>query len=358
MHTIPLDAVPVAGAVDREVAPTGIVLRRSPLALRHELDPTLERLVTMPAGMRLELLTDAHTLELDVMCTVLVVANIQTMAAVFDLVVDGELRSSVTASEATQLVIDPATRAMTAVPGEPATIRFDDLPGIAGTRVEVWLPHRSVVELRAVRVDEGASVTPLPRRRRWVHHGSSISHCLEVDHPTDAWPSITARRADVDLVNLGVAGSCHLDQHVARTIRDLAVDLVSVKAGINIVEASTMKERAFVPALHGFLDTVRDGHPDVPIVVSSPIISPRFEDAESSPDTLTMRRVRELVPEIVAARMAAGDAQLHFVDGLALFGADDVSDLPDGLHPNRAGYARIGERFHDLAFDAGRPFAA
>ncbi len=70
-----------------------------------------------------------------------------------------------------------------------------------------------------------------------------------------------------------------------------------------------------------------------------------------------MRRVRELVPEIVAARVGAGDTRLHVVDGLSLFGTDDVGDLPDGLHPNAAGYRRIGERFHDLAFAGSGPFA-
>ena len=28
-----------------------------------------------------------------------------------------------------------------------------------------------------------------------------------------------------------------------------------------------------------------------------------------------------------------------------LFGADDAADLPDDLHPNPAGYVRMGERF-------------
>ena len=359
MLTIPLDAVPIAGEVDREVTATGVVFRRSPLALRHQLDPD-------PGAARDDARRDAprrthrraRELELDVLCSVLVVRGIRSMDAVFDLVVDGELRSSATASAATHLVIDPVSREMTVEPGGPSTIRFDDLPGTAGTRVEVWLPHRSVVELRAVRISDGASVDAPPPRRRWVHYGSSISHCLEVDHPTDAWPTITARRADVDLVNLGVAGQCMLDAHVARTIRDLDVDLVSVKAGINIVEQGAMKERAFVPALHGFLDTVRDRHPHVPVVVATPIIWPQFEDAESAAGAITMRQVRQLVPEIVAARVAAGDTQLHLVDGLALFGNDDVADLPDGLHPNAAGYRRIGERFHDLVFVTGGPFAA
>jgi lysophospholipase L1-like esterase len=68
--------------------------------------------------------------------------------------------------------------------------------------------------------------------------------------------------------------------------------------------------------------------------------------------------VRELEGEIVAARCRAGDRNLHLLQGPDLFGPDDVSDLPDGLHPNAAGYRRMGERFHALAFTGEGPFAA
>ena len=132
--TIPLEAVPIGGAVDRDVTVDAIIPRRSPGSLRHQLDPGSSLLVTMAAGMRVGLLTDARSLELDVMVTVLDPGEVMPLPAVFDLVVDGELRSSVTAS-----------------------IRFDDLPGDASVGVEVWLPHRSVVELREVRVSEEGS---------------------------------------------------------------------------------------------------------------------------------------------------------------------------------------------------------
>jgi lysophospholipase L1-like esterase len=47
---------------------------------------------------------------------------------------------------------------------------------------------------------------------------------------------------------------------------------------------------------------------------------------------------------------------LHLLEGTDLFGEDDLDDLPDGLHPNAAGYQRMGERFNALAFGPGGPF--
>ena len=56
--------------------------------------------------------------------------------------------------------------------------------------------------------------------------------------------------------------------------------------------------------------------------------------------------------------MAAGDAALYYLDGLALFDEPDLADLPDGLHPNAAGLRRIGERFAALTFGPEGPFAS
>ena len=63
--------------------------------------------------------------------------------------------------------------------------------------------------------------------------------------------------------------------------------------------------------------------------------------------------MRKIMSEIVAARRAQGDDALGYVDGLTLFSEDDQSELPDNLHPNAAGYVRIGERYADIAFGGG-----
>ena len=86
--------------------------------------------------------------------------------------------------------------------GDAGTVRFDgigDRPSDDdGMRdVEIWLPQsahrRSCGRCGSA---DGARVEP-PRhdRRRWVHYGSSISHCIEADGPADVWPAIAARNA-------------------------------------------------------------------------------------------------------------------------------------------------------------------
>ena len=74
----------------------------------------------------------------------------------------------------------------------------------------------------------------------------------------------------MELVNLGFGGSALLDPFVARTMRDTPADLISIKIGINLVNADVMRTAGVHPAVHGFLDTIRDGHPDTPLLVVSP----------------------------------------------------------------------------------------
>lgn len=373
------ERVRLAGLVDITPSARGGLTERLPAWARDQLlDPAIAFVSSMPSGGRLEFVTDSTSIELEVVLTRLRWGGVTPHSVTFDLVVDGRLVTSAAPGE-TDLISFPdrASTEFEMIHRDPSVIRFDDL-GPGAKHVEIWLPQNASAMLRELRLDAGGSLAAPPpaTRRRWVHYGSSISHCMEADRPTGVWPAVVARAHDLDLTNLGLAGQCHLDQFAARTIRDLPADLISLKLGINVVNADTMRERAFAPAVHGTLDTIRDGHPDVPIVVISPIICPAAEahpgptlptaagnfdvvdrPAELLPGALSLERIRELLASIVEQRRRNGDDLLHHLHGHELFGFDDVGDLPDGLHPDSDGYQRMGERFGSFAFGAGGPFA-
>jgi len=380
MRAIPFEAGPVevVGALELRRSPTGYSPRRLPAWTAPQIpDAFMDLIVQMTSGVRLAFRTTATCIELDAMVTAIRLEGELRAPTVFDLAVRGAHHRSEATDSGNTIVVDlsripPGARVE---PGAPCTLRFDALP--PGMKdVALWLPQAAAVELRALRIDAGAEVAPRVRTgRRWVHYGSSISHCMEAATPLGIWPAVAARRAGVELLSLGFAGQCHLDGFVARTIRELDADCISAKVGINIVNADSMKERCFVPALHAFLDTIRERKPVTPILLVSPILCPIAEDhvgptvragdhevvldgpAELRPGSLTLRRIREIVADVVEKRRAGGDANLYHLDGLALFGEADGGDLPDGLHPSAAGYARIGERFAERAFGTGGAFA-
>lgn len=374
----------IHGAVELERTQAGLLPHRLPAWARAQCpDPQLAMAEAQPSGVRLVLRTVATTVELVTLPTK---RRYGAMAprpdGVYDLLIDGRLVQQASAAGGNIMDIDMLSGSGKLLPGEPHTLRFDGLPPGDKT-VEIWLPHDEATELVALHAD--APVLPLASgaKRRWLHHGSSISQGSNATHPTGIWPVVAARLADVDLLNLGFGGSALLDPFTARTIRDLPADLISLKLGINLVNTDLMRLRAFGPAVHGFLDTVREGHPDIPLLVIAPICCPIHEttpgptmfdgkelkkgrllyramgnEAERRQGKLTLGIIREQLRKVVQQR-AQQDANIHYLDGSALYGVDDHAHLPlpDGLHPDGAAQRLIGQRFSDMVFRTG-PFGA
>ncbi|MFJ7262055.1 GDSL-type esterase/lipase family protein [Streptomyces globosus] len=380
----PITAALVRGAAELERTRHGLLPHRLPAAARAQCaDGQLAMAESQPSGVRLAFRTRATAVELDTLPTKRVHAGVPRPDGVYDLLVDGRLTAQGSARGGNTLVVDPADRSTELRPGPPATVRFAGLPGV-DKDVEVWLPHDETTELVALRTD--APVEPLPDSGRpvWLHHGSSISQGSTTASPTGTWPAVAAALGGADLVNLGLGGSALLDPFTARALRDTPADFVSLKVGVNVVNLDLMRRRAFGPALHGFLDTIREGRPDVPLLVVSPILCPVHEHTpgptaldpaslaagrpafraagdprEVPAGKLTLAVVREELARVVRERSAA-DPHLHHLDGLALYGpADEAAlPLPDNLHPDAAAHRLIGERFARIAFGAGGPFAA
>ncbi|WP_313166162.1 SGNH/GDSL hydrolase family protein [Massilia oculi] len=360
----------IHGAVEVEKTDAGFLPHRLPAWARvRSRDPQLAQAAAQGAGVRLAFQTASRWLELVVRAT----RPASGPDGVYDLLVDGRLARRASARGARPLKIDVRSGATTPVGAAMQTVRFDDLPGGRKT-VEIWLPHDQVTEVVALRSSAPVAALPALRKRRWLHHGGAISQGANAAHPTGTWPAVAALRAGVDLLNLGLSGNALLDPFLARTIRDLDADLISLKIGIDLVHTDLMRLRAFGPAVHGFLDTIRDGHPTTPLFVVSPLCSPIHEDVpgptrfetealaagrvlyraagdvhEIAQGKLTLGVIRQELEAIVSER-AAVDPALHYLDGRRLYGLADSARLVlrDALHPDGAGHRLIGERFAGL----------
>jgi hypothetical protein len=382
MIVTPFSEPLVRGAAELEQTARGIRPHRLPAWVRAQFpDPQLLSVEVQPSGVRIVFDTLARHLEFEVHPTRSVYRGVSRPRGRIDVFVDGERELSDELTGGDEIDVDLQTGSATPHPGPSHTTTLDALPpGVK--RIEAWLPHNEAVEL--VRMRSDAPLTPVEDSRRvWLHHGSSISHGSNAIEPSRIWPAIAARLGDVELVNLGLGGSAQVDPFLARVMRDTPADLISVKLGINVVNADAMRVRAFVPAVHGFLDTVRDGHPDTPLVLVSPIFCGIHEHTagpgafdpasfatgqvrfvatgtpgDESQGRLTLSVIRRELASLAERRSA--DPNLYLLDGTGLFGEADAAThpLPDDLHPGPEAHRLIGERFAAFAFAPGGPFAA
>jgi GDSL-like lipase/acylhydrolase family protein/salicyl acyltransferaes SsfX3-like protein len=384
MQSTPITAELVRGALELEPTEHGLLPHRLPARARAQCgDPMLLNAESQPSGVRLVFETRATAVELDTLRTRTTYVGAPDRAdGIYDLRVDGELVDQASVDGGNVIELDWTDGSTTTRPGPVGTVRFTGLPA-QDKLVELWLPWDETTELVELRTDAPVTAVPPGRRRVWLHHGSSISQGSIAASPSTTWVALAAARGGVDLVNLGFAGSALLDPFTARAMRDTPADLISVKIGINLVNMDLMRRRALGPAVHGFLDTIREGHPDTPLLVVSPLLCPIQEDtpgpgafdtealaegivrfvATGDPDEvaagrLTLRVIRDELAAVVEQRSAA-DPALSYLDGLSLYGEADHDELPlpDNLHPDAVTHRRIADRFAEATFGAGGPFS-
>lgn len=378
--TTPITADLIRGALDLEKTEIGIVPHRLPPQARAQFpDPQILMAESQPSGVQIVFRSTSTVIEIECRPTkVAYVGAPHRPHGIYELVVDGTFVAQGTAPCGNTLTIDMATGSAATQPGPTSSIRYDGLRA-SDKLIEIWLPHNEATELIAIRTDAPIETAPASHRQQWLHHGSSISHGSNAPNPRAIWPVVASSGRGIDLLNLGLGGSALLDPFTARAMRDAAADFISVKLGINIVNTDLMRLRAFAPAVHGFLDTIREGHPDTPLLVISAIACPIHEEtpgpcapaftddkvqfvatgdpAGVSTGKLTLRVIRAELERIVEQR-AAGDTNIHYLNGLDLYGEADLADhpLPDALHPDTATHQLIGERFARLAFGPDGPF--
>lgn len=284
----------------------------------------LQERAQMPAGMRLSFYSDATsiagTLE-----------DPDPESARLDLCCDGQFVGSVEIAGHTRFTFAP-------LPPSPAG---------KPRWIELWLPQFGILRLCSIElgasVDGGSpSVAPVQDTRpRWITYGSSITQCRGAESPTQTWPAIVARTRGYNLTCMGFGGECHLDIMVARTIRDLPAELISLCLGINVYGGASLSPRSFRPTVIGFVQTIREGHPDIPVIVMSPIYSPPREETANAVG-FNLPWMRQEIAAAVHILQEHGDGNLHYVDGLQILGPDHAHLLPDSLHPNAEGYKLMG----------------
>jgi lysophospholipase L1-like esterase len=324
MKSTDVMALEWVGVADLQVhAGGGIQPWRLPVDLLDFLDPRARFQAGNPSGVRIRFASSTRRVVLDV-------EPDAAQQRWFDLVADEGLLGRV--------VLEPGQTEVT----------FDGLLG--GVKVlELWLNHMyAPVIVRALRIDADASCERAPRctLQRILFHGSSITHGRQAAGPTETWPVGAARLVGLDPINLGLGGACRLGPSIARVIRDLPADYLNFCFGANVVMGASHNERAFRAGTIGFIQIVREGHPNTPLSIQGPIFSRPYETFEE-PEKFSLVRCRQVLAEVVECFQRHGDRRIFYGGDLELFGEPDEALLIDGVHPGAEGHPLMSRRYVD-----------
>lgn len=279
----------------------------------------------LPVGVRLELVGDADVLELDY----------ETRTDDLGYRGDGAGRSFTVVCR-DEVVADAVARLGPGI----ARLDLSDIERDSADPVLVYLPEGMKPIVRTVRAF-GGTIEPAPVQPRWLAYGDSITEGWVASEPVHAWPAVAGRRFGLDVVNIGYAGSARGETVSAEHLAALDASVISLSHGTNCWSRIPFSVDGFREQTRTFLSIVRQGHPDTPIVVTSPILRP---DAETTPNRLgaTLADLRVVMEDVTRERIARGDHALTLVEGGGLV---EPGDLPDGIHPGDDAHQVLAEVF-------------
>lgn len=327
MLTVAVTEAFIQGAVSAERIGGALYPCRLPHQRRH-LFPPIWQTASCTSGVRLRFETDAEALALSFSPLPKVQKNIISGHA-FDVVMDNKIIQVLHCQEGATEVV------------------FDKIGGGLRT-VELWLPPSAPVGLKKIKAKKASVLRPMPDRRPlWINWGSSITHCVRAGSAARTWPATVARKHNLNLLCLGFGGNCHLEPTIAMLIRDLPASYISLKLGINAVSHS-LSARTYPPLVTGAVAIIREKHPHTPLALISPIANPPRESTPTATN-YTLEAMRTDMEAVHRGFVAAGDMNLHYINGLDFFGIEDIkSHSTDLLHPDAEGMDLQAERFSNL----------
>ena len=227
-------------------------------------------------------------------------------------------------------------------PGGEIRIEFA-LPADGAQTVTLYLPYVTRLEPITLGVPDGHTLLPVdPAPHVWAAYGDSITQGRTATDPGMTYVAQAARLAGVEPLNLGFRGWARGEPGVAKSLAAMRFDVLSILMGVNLRVSPWLDAPAWRETFRNFIELIRAGHPTTPILVMS-ILSCHGDFTDTTPDArgVTVAALREAEHEVVAKLRAAGDSQIRLIDGTTIIGPNDTALIPDGVHPNDTGMARI-----------------
>lgn len=173
-------------------------------------------------------------------------------------------------------------------------------------------------------------------QQKLLCYGSSITHGSNALNASNTWSYLLSHYLKMDLINLGMAGSCLLEKamidHIASTTWDIAI----LELGINALhfDEETIRER-----VNYAISTISQSHPNQPIYVLSPFYC--YDDYYKTGKAQVWR---EIISQTISLYQYS---TITYIDGLDILGNMSLLSA-DEVHPNIYGVQQIYEKLYQI----------
>ena len=192
-------------------------------------------------------------------------------------------------------------------------------------------------------LDEGAEIeeaAPYRNEKPIVFYAGSITQGCSASRPGMCHTNILSRWLDSDILNLGLSGSDKGEPALAEYISNLEMSAFVHGYGYNSPSIEYF-ENTYYP----FYKTIREKHPDIPILMVSCPVAITLKEAKRE-ELLTRRR--EVTMNAYLKALEEGDKNVWFVDGCAVMGAEGEEATIDGGHFTDLGYLNYAKNLMPL----------
>lgn len=170
-----------------------------------------------------------------------------------------------------------------------------------------------------------------------VCYGSSITHGSNSMNMSYSWVSLVAHNLNMDVRNLGMAGSCKLEPSVAEYLtaegKQGNWDMAVLELGINVLG---WEEEKIHNMSESFIKKVASNNPDKPVFVISPLCF-YGDDLKNTENGNKWRRILKEVVEGLSL------SNVFYINGLDIIGDSSLYISADEVHPNIYGCMKIAE---------------
>lgn len=221
---------------------------------------------------------------------------------------------------------------------EYSVILIKDIPAEGFREYLLDFPLYSNVEFLEIGFAPGAKIeapTPWSSSKKVVIYGTSITQGGCASRPGMCMANMLSRRWNIEVVNLGFSGSGKGEPEVMELVAGVpdpalfVLDYV-VNAGV----------KGFRETLPGAIDIIRRRHIEVPIALLTPMHLCR--ELWLPKRAAEFKEVCEYMRDEAERRRAAGDANVHFVNG-TVESSDWHEFMVDGVHLTDLGFYKQTE---------------